>query len=68
MEFSIRLVLCCNGCAVGSRLWRDKPFPQYQHSYNDTPEGRVLAESHLEKIKQYVNDYEQNPSTRKRAR
>jgi hypothetical protein len=68
MTFSIRLVICCNGCAVGSRLCRDKPFPKYQNSYDDTPEGRSQAVEDMQKIKQYVTDYEQSSASRKRAR
>jgi hypothetical protein len=68
LDFSIRLVICCNGCAVGSRLCRDKPFPRYQNTYDDTPEGRSQAVEDMERIKQYVTDYEQNPASRKRTR
>jgi hypothetical protein len=68
LDFSIRLVICCNGCAVGSRLSREKPFPKYQQSYDDTPEGKSQAVEDMERIKQYVEDYEQNPTSRKRSR
>jgi hypothetical protein len=68
LEFSIRLVICCNGCAVGSRLCRDKPFPKYQNSYDDTPEGRSQAVEDMQKIQQYVTDYEQSSAFRKRSR
>jgi hypothetical protein len=68
LEFSIRLVICCNGCAVGSRLCRDKPFPKYQNTYDDTPEGRSQAVEDMQKIKQYVYDYNETPTSRKRAR
>jgi hypothetical protein len=68
LDFSIRLVICCNGCAVGSRLCRDKPFPRYQNTYDDTPEGRSQAVEDMERIKQYVNDYEQSAASRKRSR
>jgi hypothetical protein len=68
MIFSIRLVICCNGCAVGPRLWRDKPFPKHQNTYDDTPEGRSQAMEDMERIKQYVTDYEHNPASRKRSR
>jgi hypothetical protein len=65
MTFSIRLVLCCNDCAIGSRLSRGTPMPVYQQSYDDTPEGRLLAEHHLGNIKKYIDDYEQRKQKRK---
>jgi hypothetical protein len=57
INFSIRLVLCANEVAVGPRLHRDKPFPRYELSYPDTPEGREKAEADLERIKKYVESY-----------
>lgn len=57
IDFSIRLVLCANGAAVGPRLHRDLPFPRYELSYPDTPEGREKAEADLARIKKYVESY-----------
>ena len=51
---SIRLVICMNECPIGLRLQKDEPLPVYQHTYDDTPDGRALASHHLEKIKIYV--------------
>jgi len=59
IDFEVRLVLCANGVAVGPRLHRDKPFPRYELSYPDTPEGREKAEADLERIKKYVESYDQ---------
>jgi hypothetical protein len=58
MQFSIRLIVACNGCAIGPRLSRGTPMPPYQSSYDDTPEGREMAERDMEQIKKYVEDYE----------
>jgi hypothetical protein len=58
MQFSIRLIVACNGCAVGPRLSRGAPLPPYQSSYDDTPEGREMAERDMGQIKKYVEDYE----------
>jgi hypothetical protein len=58
MTFSIRLIVACNGCAIGPRLSRGTPMPPYQSSYDDTPEGREMAERDMEQIKKYVEDYE----------
>jgi len=51
---TLRLVICMNECPIGLRLERGDPMPVYQHTYDDTPEGRALAEHDLEKIKNYV--------------
>jgi hypothetical protein len=51
---SLRIVICMNDCPIGLRLQREEPLPVYQHTYDDTPEGRALALHHLEKIKSYV--------------
>lgn len=58
IDLSVRLILCANGVAVGSRLSRGKPFPKYEASYDDTPEGRERAEHDLARIKKYLEDYE----------
>jgi hypothetical protein len=58
IDFEVRLVLCANGVAVGPRLQRDKPFPRYELSYADTPEGRERAAADLARIQKYVEDYE----------
>jgi hypothetical protein len=58
MTFSIRIIVACNGCAIGPRLSRGTPMPPYQSSYDDTPEGREMAERDMEQIKKYVEDYE----------
>jgi hypothetical protein len=58
MQFSIRIIVACNGCAIGPRLSRGTPMPPYQSSYDDTPEGREMAERDMEQIKKYVEDYE----------
>jgi hypothetical protein len=57
IDFEVRLVLCANGVAVGPRLHRDPPFPRYESSYPDTPEGRERAEADMARIKKYVDDY-----------
>lgn len=59
IDFSVRLVLCANGVAVGPRLSRSRPLPSYQQSYDDTPEGRKLAERDLARMVQYLSDYEE---------
>jgi len=51
---SLRLCICMNDCPIGLRLERGDPLPVYQHTYGDTPEGRALAETHLERISDYV--------------
>jgi len=51
---SIRLVICMNECPIGLRLQKDEPLPVYQHTYDDTEDGRALAIYHLGKIKNYV--------------
>ena len=48
-----------NGVAVGPRLSRSRPLPSYQQSYDDTPEGRKLAERDLARMVQYLSDYEE---------
>jgi hypothetical protein len=58
IDLAIRLVLCANGVAVGPRLYRGKPFPKYEASYEDTPEGREQAEHDLARIQKYLEDYE----------
>lgn len=40
-------------------------MPPYQSSYDDTPEGRSLAEYHMGKIKEYVENYEQRKQRKK---
>jgi hypothetical protein len=52
--FSLRVVICVNDCPIGLRLQKDEPLPVYQHSYDDSEDGRALALHHLEKIKSYV--------------
>lgn len=54
IDFSIRLVVCANGTAVGPRLERGRPMPKYESSYDDTPEGRERAEADMERIRKYV--------------
>jgi hypothetical protein len=58
IHFSLRLVLCANGVPVGPRLERDRPLPRYEHTYDDTPEGRALAERDRERFEKYIEDYE----------
>ena len=58
IEFTIGLVLCANGVPVGARISRDRPLPPYQTSYEDTPEGRSLAEHDLARIRKYIEEYE----------
>ena len=43
-----------NDCPIGLRLERGDPLPVYQHTYDDSPEGRALAETHKEGIENYV--------------
>jgi hypothetical protein len=50
------VIVACNGCAIGPRLSRGTPMPPYQTSYDDTPEGRSLAEYHMAQIEKYVLD------------
>jgi hypothetical protein len=33
-------------------------MPVYQTTYEDTPEGRALAERDMEKLRKYIEDYE----------
>ena len=40
-------------------------MPVYQQSYDDTPEGRLLAEHHLGNIRKYIDDYENRKQKRK---
>jgi hypothetical protein len=56
IDFSIRLVLCANGVPVGARLHRDKPFPKYEHTYEDTAGGRERAEADLARIQKYMDE------------
>jgi hypothetical protein len=65
MKFSIRLVICCNDCPIGPRLSRGTPLPPYQHTYDDTPEGREMAEMDISRIKKYVEDYENRKQRKK---
>ncbi len=65
MDFSIRLVICCNGCAVGPRLTRGAPFPAYQHSYDATDAGREQAEKDMAKIVKYMDDNKNAKGSRK---
>jgi len=58
IHFSLGLVVCANGVPVGPRLSRDRPMPVYQTTYEDTPEGRALAERDMEKLRKYIEDYE----------
>jgi len=55
---TLRLVICMNECPVGLRLERGDPLPIYQHTYDDSPEGRALAEQHLERISDYVRRHQ----------
>ena len=57
-SLSLRLVICMNECPIGLRLERGDPLPVYQHTYDDTPEGRALAEQHLERIEDYVRRHQ----------
>ena len=65
MQFSIRLIVACNGCAIGPRLYRGTPMPPYQSSYDDTPEGREMAQKDMERVKKYVEDYENRTQRKK---
>lgn len=65
MKFSIRLVICCNECPVGPRLSRGTPLPPYQNTYDDTPDGRSLAEYHMAQVEKYVLDYESRKQKRR---
>lgn len=62
---SIRLVICMNDCPVGLRLERGDPLPVYQHTYDDTADGRALAEQHLERLVEYVKRNQTNAKSRK---
>jgi len=64
-SLSLRLVICMNECPIGLRLERGDPLPVYQHTYDDTPEGRALAEQHLEKIVDYVRRHTKTNKSRK---
>jgi hypothetical protein len=57
-SLSLRLVICMNECPVGLRLERGDPLPVHQHTYDDSPEGRALAEQHLERIADYVRRHQ----------
>lgn len=54
-----------NECPVGLRLERGDPLPVYQHTYDDSPEGRALAETHLERIEDYVRRHQKTAKSRK---
>jgi hypothetical protein len=43
-----------NECPIGLRLQKEEPLPVYQHTYDDSEDGRALALHHLEKIRSYV--------------
>lgn len=58
IDFSVRLVLCANGAPVGPRLERGVPLPPYSPTYDNTPEGRALAEHDLERIRDYMERHE----------
>lgn len=54
-----------NDCPIGLRLERGDPLPVYQHTYDDTPEGRALAETHKERIEDYVRRHNKDVKSRK---
>ena len=56
-----------NECPIGLRLQKDEPLPVYQHTYDDTEDGRALAQQHLEKIKNYVERNTNNRITKKKS-
>lgn len=62
---SLRLCICMNECPIGLRLERGDPLPVHQHTYDDTPEGRALAENHLERIEDYVRRHNKDVKSRK---
>jgi hypothetical protein len=43
-----------NECPIGLRLQKEEPLPVYQHTYDDSEDGRALALHQLEKIRSYV--------------
>jgi hypothetical protein len=55
-----------NDVPIGPRLHRTKPFPSHQHTYDDTPEGRSLAEYDMERVRAYLADYENEKKGKKR--
>jgi hypothetical protein len=65
-QLSIRLAICSNDAPIGPRLHRTKPFPSYQYTYDDTPEGRSLAEYDMERVRAYLADYEAEKKGKKR--
>jgi len=65
-QLSIRLSICMNDVPIGPRLHRTKPFPSYQYTYCDTPEGRSLAEYDMERVRAYLADYEADKKGKKR--
>jgi hypothetical protein len=65
-QLSIRLSICMNDAPIGPRLHRTKPFPSYQYTYCDTPEGRSLAEHDMERVRAYLADYEADKKGKKR--
>ena len=65
MKIEVLYVICCNGVPVGHRLSRNTPMPAYQASYDDTPEGRALAEYDRVRIEKYIDDYENRKQKKK---
>jgi hypothetical protein len=65
-QLSIRLTICMNDVPIGARLHRTKPFPSHQHTYDDTPEGRSLAEYDMERVRAYLADYETEKKGKRR--
>jgi hypothetical protein len=64
---SIRLVICMNECPIGIRLQKEEPLPAYQHTYDDTEDGRALALYHLEKIQNYVERHRDVGNSKKKG-
>lgn len=58
MRFEIRYVITCNECAIGPRLSRGTPMPEYQPSYPMTNDGLSAAQADMQRIQKYVTDWE----------
>ena len=59
IRLTLRLAICANGCPIGPRLHRGKPFPTYQQTY--ALEDRDQAEADLARVREYLIEAEANP-------
>ena len=66
MRFEIRYVITCNDCAIGPRLSRGTPMPDYQPSYPMTQEGLLNAQDDMHRIEKYVIDWDNKMKGKKK--